>query len=412
MGGGLTGLCMAMLFLPNLKDKRWRRLEKLAARMQVTDTLRRIVYGVPLAASGGDTGNQTGDDHQQIGETRQIDGSGVMQTAVEEGGSLHGQGGTDQVVSPPSSVDRVWSSRCNVSGISGAEVRNSPSISPPISARDSPEADLTAESHKDTKGLDTFRSTSELTVEAGSASAGQGPHFRRISDACTGEMGRTAPPELSSMSHTTGSIMLGASCLDPTAIRCTPEEDSISLSEPQQGGGGTGETPAEGPSEGSGSLTVPSPSSSSLEGLKAAYYLPHCALKEPSSSGVTTAQEPIGVLTHDEDGKGFTTGVDLRQRRRRRSRTDGEDESSRGRYSAGGSGGLEGMNTGGGDGEGSRRIVGRGSSRDQVQSCWRRYQYVWYVVNGICATFILIVLLVQPVYIYLSIFPRLNCPAS
>ena len=404
MGGGLTGLCMAMLFLPNLKDKRWRRLEKLAARMQVTDTLRRIVYGVPSAASGGGTGSQQTGDCQQIGETRQIDGGEVVQTAGEEGGILRGQGGTDQVIPPPPSVESVWS-RCNVSGINGAEERSSPGISPPISARDSPEADLTAESRKDSKVFDTFHSTSALTVEAGSAAAGQGPHLRQTSDACSDAMGRTNPPELSSTSFTTDSMLLGGTCLDPTAIRCTPEEDSISLSEPQGGRGGTGGIPGGGPSEGSGSLTVPSPSSSSLEGLKAAYYLPHCTLKEPSSS-VPTIQEPI-ILTHDEDGKGF---LDLRQRRRR-SRTDGEDEPSRGRrYSAGGSGGLEGMNSGGGDGEGSRRILGRGS-RDQVQSCWRRYQYVWYVVNGICATFILMVLLVQPMYIYLSIFPRLNCPA-
>jgi ABC-type siderophore export system fused ATPase/permease subunit len=68
-----------------------------------------------------------------------------------------------------------------------------------------------------------------------------------------------------------------------------------------------------------------------------------------------------------------------------------------------------GSGRGRGTEDGGHRMTDGGAV---VQSCWIRYRYVWYGVNVACTIFLLLVLMAQPLYIYLNIFPRLNCSSS
>ena len=402
---------MAMLFLPNLKDKRWRRLEKLAARMQVTDTLRRLVLGgwgsvpgggslspagAPDAAGGGPQLGGMLPPSPSTQDRAEARSAGQIEDFVQpvDAGQVCMQGGALHIAAPLTAASDdhcVWS-KCfsqDRSLIGASEL--------PVGTRFGLEAAMMRGDDGDFEesGAQVTPPMLETeTVKAGSA--GQG----------------ALATTLRAPSSSSGSIVFGATGLDPTAIGVAPEtrpgsvergEDDSDAISPQQ----------EVLSEANGSLTFPSPSSSSLKGLEVAYYLPQCTWTEPSSM---VDRPPILLAESYSCGLLEAGSADLGQQRRSGADSVGGLLKGGSRSAAGGSGSEEPGPLGstgdsGGSGEGSRHVAARGGM-ERVQSCWRRHWVVWYAVNGGCAAFLVLVLLVQPVYIYLSVLPRLDCDAA
>ena len=404
---------MAFIFLPNLKDKRWRRLRKLAAKLHVSEHLAWLVQMGTLGprqatpeqqqqlreAEGSSPGPEDspegpGQSEQQqqqeegAGHSLELQPFSTLQCSPES--SQLGQQQQQQEGSPFLCIPAGGSSKDG--GLPGGD-----------GSEPTPEDHIIRNIPPYDSSVDASRLDGTAAAVAASAPVGT-PAAARLHDPATTPSAAATPDY--SLLHSDAPVSASAARTPDYALMqpipqpnfdapyCDSVTDHQVSGRKQQGPGQEGASgwqqqglrqgASDDPSFISGGSAVADDPLLGA-GLAAAYYLPPCAA---AADGDNDAPQSMP-----------SQQVSSMTRRRRRRGTG----SSAGASMAAGEGGGE-SSSGGGVGEGGDGVA--------VQSCWTRRRPLWYAVNGVCVTYLLLALLAQPLYIYLSLFPRMSCSTT
>ncbi|KAG1665637.1 hypothetical protein FOA52_011231 [Chlamydomonas sp. UWO 241] len=483
VGGGLTGLFAAMLFLPNLMDRRWRALEKLASKMNVVPQLQLLLSKAEADAAGGGGGGAeaaAGDgcvDALPGGAGGCVDAAGAVEVELTSGGG--GGGGGHEGRSTPAGERQAGEQRAAAAAAAADKGREEggappPPLATPLHPPPPPRAAARL----------SFGGRFGLSFAAAGASPGaqaqaspHGPHGAACSTTADGAPLTACTPEYAPRCRPAGDTGGRLCCGDEggplqgggSGQECAPPGRGRGSSGGQRDGSGAGGADA-GPCSHS---AEPTPR---LRESVSAPSLPPLLRRRPGSllgamDGAASAAGASGGGAGGgenegkwggggDDGGGGGRGcagagslplhlsVSLlpMEEEPHIPVVPGAPTPRRGGGDAGGGvaegpgGGVEGPGGGGGVGrlqgrwrrwwrpssgggapERAARVRGqRGSTGGgaggaggseggaSVQSVWRRHRGVWAVVTACSVLFLLLVLLVQPLVIYLDVFPGLS----
>eukprot|EP00195_Chlamydomonas_chlamydogama_P009647 CAMPEP_0202898498 /NCGR_PEP_ID=MMETSP1392-20130828/7012_1 /ASSEMBLY_ACC=CAM_ASM_000868 /TAXON_ID=225041 /ORGANISM="Chlamydomonas chlamydogama, Strain SAG 11-48b" /LENGTH=1047 /DNA_ID=CAMNT_0049584449 /DNA_START=381 /DNA_END=3524 /DNA_ORIENTATION=+ len=463
VGGALTGAFAALLFLPNIKDRRWRALKRLAKRLDVSHLLP-AAPGQAAAGPAADTGSQrqqsrssTSSRHRQQQQVPDVlsrvegpkelgvpdlslplnDAAAAGAAAADPGAKgmySSGTAGTSGTVDPGS----TWSSpQGSLRGhapdgglmeLYPSPPRGSEPLSSSFPNPDAPGGKGLGRAITHGSSAVTPQYGSSPVAASGSSSpkvpgstaaavanilgmAGEGDEV--VQAAYAGMAGAAGTPATAPASPAT---LDGPSQQSPTVHRGPgPVAEALEVAEPVAEAQEVANPVAEGV-ETVNPLAVAAGAPAADGGLwpvseeRESRWSRWCALTciDRPAPLLSRRDEPMPALVPSRSGPGCITVS---------AGAPGDAQgiaTSRPRSTHSSSGGSSSLSQSAG---GARQAAGAAGSvparrPHQPRSWWSRYLLLWYLINLVGVVFLLLVLVVQPLYIYLHVFPDLKCDAK